>query len=112
MIKKRLWKKAALKIISIVGRGAIRGGALGLAGSLAWFSVCRTGKYWILRGCHRMNAARYVSFFIITFILQLVLFFVIKKDSGVTIVDMAVMSLLFAFFAFILDKILGREKEA
>ncbi|MED1741565.1 hypothetical protein VSK91_12315 [Bacillus swezeyi] len=44
MIKKRLWKKAAIKIISIVGRGAIRGGVLGLAGSLAWFSVRCIGK--------------------------------------------------------------------
>ncbi|QAT64706.1 hypothetical protein EQZ20_07190 [Bacillus glycinifermentans] len=59
-----------------------------------------------------MNIARYVSFFVITFVLQLILFFVIKKDSGVTIIDMVVMSLLFAFFSFILDKILRKEKQA
>lgn len=59
-----------------------------------------------------MNIAKYVSFFVITFVLQLILFFVIKKDSGVTIIDMVVMSLLFAFFSFILDKILRKEKQA
>ncbi|TWM32289.1 hypothetical protein CHCC14819_0485 [Bacillus licheniformis] len=44
MLKKRLWKKAATEIIKIVGRGAIRGGVLGLAGSLAWFSFRCIGK--------------------------------------------------------------------
>lgn len=44
MLKKRLWKKAAIKIIKIVGRSAIRGGVIGLAGSLAWFSFRCIGK--------------------------------------------------------------------
>ncbi|OMI28645.1 hypothetical protein BTA31_08785 [Bacillus haynesii] len=44
MLKKKLWKKAATEIIKIVGKNAIRGGVLGLAGSLAWFSVRCIGK--------------------------------------------------------------------
>ncbi|MCY8008237.1 hypothetical protein MOJ76_07950 [Bacillus haynesii] len=44
MLKKKLWKKAATEIIKIVGKNAIRGGFLGLAGSLAWFSVRCIGK--------------------------------------------------------------------
>ncbi|MBC8622371.1 MULTISPECIES: hypothetical protein [Bacillus] len=59
-----------------------------------------------------MNMAKYGSFFIITLVLQLILFFVIKKDTGVTIIDMVVMSLLLALFSFILDKVLRKEKSA
>ncbi|MPQ25994.1 hypothetical protein [Bacillus paralicheniformis] len=59
-----------------------------------------------------MNMAKYGSLFIITLVLQLILFFVIKKDTGVTIIDMVVMSLLLALFSFILDKVLRKEKSA
>ncbi|MHC5291052.1 hypothetical protein CHCC14819_0486 [Bacillus licheniformis] len=59
-----------------------------------------------------MNIARYVTFFIIAFVLQLVLFLGIKKDSDVTLLDMVVMSLILAVLSFLLDKFQSRRKQA
>ncbi|MBB4825491.1 hypothetical protein HNO89_002725 [Sporosarcina luteola] len=44
MIDKKLWDKLALEIIKIVGKNAIKGGVVGLAASLAWFSFRCVGK--------------------------------------------------------------------
>ncbi|MCM3341124.1 hypothetical protein M3650_21440 [Paenibacillus sp. MER TA 81-3] len=44
MIQKKLWSKLAVEIIKIVGKNAIKGGAVGLAASLAWFSVRCIGQ--------------------------------------------------------------------
>ncbi|EJW19381.1 hypothetical protein PAV_1c03550 [Paenibacillus alvei DSM 29] len=58
-----------------------------------------------------MNSIRYISLFVISLILQIIMFFVIKSDSGVTILDMLIMSLLFCVFMFIIDKIIGKKKK-
>lgn len=58
-----------------------------------------------------MNSIRYISLFVISLILQLIMFLGIKSDSGVTILDMLVMSLLFSAFMFIIDKITDRKKK-
>ncbi len=58
-----------------------------------------------------MNSIRYISLFVISLILQIIMFFVIKSDSGVTILDMLIMSLLFCVFMFIIDKITGKKKK-
>ncbi|MEC1270491.1 hypothetical protein P9C27_18685 [Bacillus vallismortis] len=44
LLEKKLWKEAAIQIIKIVGKNAIKGGVVGLAASLAWFSVRCIGK--------------------------------------------------------------------
>lgn len=58
-----------------------------------------------------MNSIRYISLFVISLILQIIMFFGIKSDSGVTILDMLIMSLLFSAFMFIIDKITGKKKK-
>lgn len=58
-----------------------------------------------------MNSIRYISLFVISLILQIIMFFGIKSDSGVTILDMLIMSLLFSAFMFIIDKITGKRSE-
>ncbi|MBG9734943.1 hypothetical protein ABD86_13025 [Paenibacillus alvei] len=58
-----------------------------------------------------MNSIRYILLFVISLILQIIKFFVIKSDSGVTILDMLIMSLLFCVFMFIIDKIIGKKKK-
>ncbi|GAV12901.1 hypothetical protein ABN764_04485 [Paenibacillaceae sp. P-4] len=44
MIEKKLWDKLAVEIIKIVGKNAIKGGAVGLAASLVWFSIRCIGQ--------------------------------------------------------------------
>jgi hypothetical protein len=44
MVQKKLWDKLAVEIIKIVGKNAIKGGAVGLAASLAWFSIRCIGQ--------------------------------------------------------------------
>lgn len=44
MIEKKLWDKLAVEIIKIIGKNAIKGGVVGLAASLAWFSVRCIGQ--------------------------------------------------------------------
>ncbi|UHA74967.1 hypothetical protein [Paenibacillus sp. 481] len=44
LIEKKLWDKLAVEIIKIVGKSAIKGGVVGLAASLAWFSIACIGK--------------------------------------------------------------------
>ncbi|MBT2626068.1 hypothetical protein J7I81_11940 [Bacillus sp. ISL-32] len=44
LLEKKMWKEAAFQIIKIVGKNAVKGGVVGLAGSLAWFSVRCIGQ--------------------------------------------------------------------
>ncbi|EJW19382.1 hypothetical protein M5X00_05465 [Paenibacillus alvei] len=44
MIEKKLWDKLAVEIIKIIEKNAIKGGVVGLAASLAWFSVRCIGQ--------------------------------------------------------------------
>lgn len=44
LLEKKLWKEASIQIIKIAGKNAIKGGVVGLAASLAWFSVRCIGK--------------------------------------------------------------------
>ncbi|MFG3446267.1 hypothetical protein ACGFZ1_16650 [Bacillus velezensis] len=44
LLEKKMWKEAAIQIIKIVGKNAVRGGVVGLAASLAWFSVRCIGQ--------------------------------------------------------------------
>ncbi|MDK4253967.1 hypothetical protein ABE320_00005 [Bacillus velezensis] len=56
-----------------------------------------------------MNSIRYILYFVISFVLQLLWFFLVKENSNVTILDMLIMSLLFTLFMFILDKFLKKK---
>ncbi|UOQ49928.1 hypothetical protein MUN88_07655 [Gracilibacillus caseinilyticus] len=44
LIEQKAWKKLSVQIIKVVGKNAVRGGAVGLAASLAWFSVRCIGE--------------------------------------------------------------------
>ncbi|WP_096761163.1 hypothetical protein [Paenibacillus larvae] len=44
LIEKKLWDKLAVEVIKVVGKNAIKGGVIGLAASLAWFSVRCIGQ--------------------------------------------------------------------
>ncbi|UQT51713.1 hypothetical protein M5C89_16490 [Bacillus velezensis] len=57
-----------------------------------------------------MNSIRYILYFVISFVLQLLWFFLVKENSNVTILDMLIMSLLFTLFMFILDKFLKKSR--
>ncbi|WP_259424505.1 hypothetical protein [Bacillus velezensis] len=57
-----------------------------------------------------MNSIRYILYFVISFVLQLLWFFLVKENSNVTILDMLIMSLLFTLFMFILDKFLKKNR--
>ncbi|ATU28014.1 hypothetical protein V7E39_14260 [Bacillus sp. B38] len=59
-----------------------------------------------------MNSIRYILYFVISFVLQLLWFFLVKENSNVTILDMLMMSLLFTLFIFILDKFLKKKQAA
>nr|MDH3091367.1 hypothetical protein [Bacillus velezensis] len=59
-----------------------------------------------------MNSIRYILYFVISFVLQLLWFFLVKENSNVTILDMLMMSLLFTLFIFILDKFLKKKQVA
>ncbi|MDH5842969.1 hypothetical protein QFW94_17475 [Bacillus velezensis] len=59
-----------------------------------------------------MNSIRYILYFVISFVLQLLWFFLVKENSNVTILDMLIMSLLFTLFKFILDKFLKKKQAA
>ncbi|AFZ92034.1 MULTISPECIES: hypothetical protein [Bacillus] len=59
-----------------------------------------------------MNSIRYILYFVISFVLQLLWFFLVKENSNVTILDMLIMSLLFTLFMFILDKFLKKKQAA
>ncbi|MED4702631.1 hypothetical protein ABEU80_10395 [Bacillus velezensis] len=59
-----------------------------------------------------MNSIRYILYFVISFVLQLLWFFLVKENSNVTILDMLIMSLLFTLFKFILDKFLRKKQAA
>ncbi|XLG15755.1 hypothetical protein ACI5QL_03306 [Bacillus velezensis] len=51
-------------------------------------------------------------YFVISFVLQLLWFFLVKENSNATILDMLMMSLLFTLFMFILDKFLKKKQAA
>ncbi|AFJ63414.1 hypothetical protein MUS_3543 [Bacillus velezensis YAU B9601-Y2] len=51
-------------------------------------------------------------YFVISFVLQLLWFFLVKENSNATILDMLMMSLLFTLFIFILDKFLKKKQAA
>lgn len=55
-----------------------------------------------------MNSIRYILYFVISFVLQLLWFFL----SNAIILDMLMMSLLFTLFMFILDKFLKKKQAA
>ncbi|AOC92337.1 hypothetical protein BARD7_02897 [Bacillus amyloliquefaciens] len=57
-----------------------------------------------------MSGFSYILYFVITFVLQL--FWFLKENSNVTILDMLSMSLLFALFMFILDKFINKKHAA
>ncbi|MCC8302323.1 hypothetical protein R5D67_00700 [Bacillus velezensis] len=59
-----------------------------------------------------MNSIRYILYFVISFVFQLLWFFLVKENSNVTILDMLIMSLLFTLFMFILDKFLKKKQAA
>ncbi|OCB95032.1 hypothetical protein SRCM101294_02089 [Bacillus amyloliquefaciens] len=59
-----------------------------------------------------MSGFSYILYFVITFVLQLFWFFLVKENSKVTILDMLSMSLLFALFMFILDKFINKKQAA
>lgn len=59
-----------------------------------------------------MSGFSYILYFVITFVLQLFWFFLVKENSNVTILDMLSMSLLFALFMFILDKFINKKHAA
>ncbi|MCZ4246388.1 hypothetical protein O2313_02380 [Bacillus amyloliquefaciens] len=59
-----------------------------------------------------MSGFSYILYFVITFVLQLFWFFLVKENSNVTILDMLSMSLLFALFMFILDKFINKKQAA
>ncbi|MEC2196392.1 hypothetical protein P9G54_18670 [Bacillus velezensis] len=59
-----------------------------------------------------MNSIRYILYFVISFVLQLLWFFLVKENSNVTILDMLIMSLLFTLFMLILDKFLKKKQAA
>ncbi len=57
-----------------------------------------------------MNSMKYILFFLVSLFLQAILFFGIKRDSGITILDMLVMSLLFSLFMFLIDRVLSKKQ--
>jgi len=57
-----------------------------------------------------MKSMKYILFFLISLILQAILFLGIKRDSGITILDMLVMSLLFSLFMFLIDRVLTKKQ--
>lgn len=57
-----------------------------------------------------MKSMKYILFFLVSLILQAILFFRIKRDSGMTILDMLVMSLLFSLFMFLIDRVLTKKQ--
>ncbi|ETI58605.1 hypothetical protein D104_14705, partial [Marinomonas profundimaris] len=54
----------------------------------------------------------YISYFVISLVLQLLWFLAIKKSPDVTILDMLVLSLLFTLFMFIIDKVFKKKQTA
>ncbi len=44
LIEQKAWKELSVKVSKVVGKNAVRGGAVGLAASLAWFSVRSIGQ--------------------------------------------------------------------
>ncbi|AOC58889.1 MULTISPECIES: hypothetical protein [Bacillus] len=59
-----------------------------------------------------MNGIKYISYFVISLVLQLLWFLAIKKSPDVTILDMLVLSLLFTLFMFIIDKVFKKKQTA
>ncbi|CCU57181.1 hypothetical protein BN2127_JRS9_03947 [Bacillus subtilis] len=57
-----------------------------------------------------MKSMKYILFFLVSLILQAILFFGIKRDSGITMLDMLVMSLLFSLFMFLIDRVLTKKQ--
>ncbi|KGH48804.1 hypothetical protein [Bacillus pumilus] len=59
-----------------------------------------------------MNGVKYISYFVISLVLQLLWFLAIKKSPDVTILDMLVLSLLFTLFMFVIDKVFKKKQTA
>ncbi|MCY7573897.1 hypothetical protein NJE56_19690 [Bacillus pumilus] len=57
-----------------------------------------------------MNGIKYISYFVISLVLQSLWFLAIKKSSYVTILDILVVSLLFTLFMFIIDKVFKKKQ--
>ncbi|AME06392.1 MULTISPECIES: hypothetical protein [Bacillus] len=58
-----------------------------------------------------MKSIKYISYFSISFVLQVVWLLLIKETSNISLIDMMTMSFLFTLFMFILDQIF-KEKRA
>ncbi|MCC9024392.1 hypothetical protein [Bacillus nakamurai] len=57
-----------------------------------------------------MKSIKYISYFSISLVLQLV-WFLIKETSNISLIDIITMSFLFTLFMFIMDQIF-KEKQA
>ncbi|MCW4681275.1 hypothetical protein ON127_07985 [Bacillus pumilus] len=57
-----------------------------------------------------MNTVKYISYFVISLVLQLLWFLAIKKTSDVTILDMFFLSMLFTLSMVIIDKVFPKKQ--
>lgn len=58
-----------------------------------------------------MKSIKYISYFSISLVLQVVWLLLIKETSNISLIDLMTMSFLFTLFMFILDHIF-KEKRA
>ncbi|MFT7822579.1 hypothetical protein ACLFK3_15710 [Bacillus siamensis] len=58
-----------------------------------------------------MKSIKYISYFSISLVLQVVWLLLIKETSNISLIDIMTMSFLFTLFMFILDRIF-KEKRA
>ncbi len=57
-----------------------------------------------------MKSIKYISYFSISLVLQVVWLLLIKETSNLSLIDMITMSFLFTLFMFILDRIFKKKR--
>ncbi|MGG0156906.1 hypothetical protein ABEY11_05610 [Bacillus velezensis] len=57
-----------------------------------------------------MNSIKYISYFSISLVLQVVWLLLIKETSNLSLIDMITVSFLFTLFMFILDQIFKKKR--
>ncbi len=57
-----------------------------------------------------MKSIKYISYFSISLVLQVVWLLLIKETSNLSLIDMITMSFLFTLFMFILDQIFKKKR--
>ncbi len=58
-----------------------------------------------------MNSIKYISYFSISLVLQVVWLLLIKETSNLSLIDMITVSFLFTLFMFILDQVFKKKAD-